>query len=84
MTCQQILSSAGLVLDIAGCIIIFFNGTPSRAYNTFLELEEPLPPKEQAFNSKIETRSQIGVIILIVGFILQLIPNIIPPSLPIK
>lgn len=84
MTCQQILSSAGLILDIAGCIIIFFNGTPSRAHNTYSELEESLSSKEQKDNRTIELRSRFGVILLILGFIFQLIPNIIPPSLPIK
>ena len=74
------LVSLGLVLDIIGVILLFFFGLPSRVTrkpdNAMLwpKVEEEEKQREKKFRL-YSTMSHIGLLLLIVGFTLQLVGN---------
>jgi len=71
------LASIGLVLDIIGAIILFMYGLPSKAksHGGALILEENPSDKKfrDAENKKIERWANIGLILIIAGFLFQLV-----------
>ena len=84
MITQQALSSIGLTLDILGCILLFYNGTPSRAINTYSVLEESLSEESVNHNRKIDRFARLGLILLIIGFVFQFISVVCFPISPIQ
>lgn len=72
----KILNSIGLGFDIIGFILIFFFGLPNRpsdAKGGFIALENYDPGNEKLYRFW----SKIGFFIIIFGFILQIISNLI-------
>ncbi len=66
------LSIIGLSLDIIGVGILFFYGMPPKYNNGYVQT---MPDKE--FKRK-EWISKSGFLLIITGFILQLIPYLLP------
>ena len=71
------LSAIGLLLDILGAALIFFYGVMpkvrSDGYDTIVTEQRNLI--EQAKGERYERVSQLGIILLVVGFICQLAGN---------
>lgn len=66
------VDSLGLVLDVAGVILLYFYGLPSRIHTpSKLLTEEGLTDKELDENKKIEFWSGVGLVMIAIGFILQ-------------
>lgn len=65
-------STLGLILDIIGVIIVYFYGMPPHYNNGYVEA---MP--EDEYKSK-ERLSKAGFIIIILGFVFQLIPYLRP------
>jgi len=73
------LNSIGLVLDIVGAIILFKYGIPEKIDkdgNVHLLLED-VDEDEIKKAKKYKLYSRIGIMLLIIGFSLQLISNFI-------
>ena len=69
-------ASIGLALDIAGVVLLFFYGVPSKTGLApfFVGNEDSLKEFGRA-----RSRSRLGLLLLIVGFLLQIVSNWIPP-----
>jgi hypothetical protein len=76
-TLMNIVSSLGLISDIIGGLLLFKFGLPSKLKENggIIPLEEK--PEDEAirlaYNVKIRQGATIGLVLLIIGFILQLI-----------
>lgn len=95
----NLIGSLGLVLDIFGAILLFKYGLPSEIQDEVnypvLSAGKPYPvgnvEKVKKENKKIRFRSALGIILLIFGFILQLINtnlsfvprNSVPEEIPL-
>lgn len=69
-------SSVGLIADISGALIIFRHGLPSKhSEGIHLGIDETSEAEAIRLtkNKRIESYSKIGLILLTLGFILQLI-----------
>jgi hypothetical protein len=65
-------SSAGLILDIIGVLIVFYYGLPSKVKITRKTVFHQ--SKEQENDEKrIRRKAQIGLALIVLGFILQFI-----------
>ena len=78
MFCFNWISSLGLVIDIIGVCFIFWNGLPSKIedFDVTLSLgqihdEEKIQVEKK--NKRIKKIAKIGLILILVGFVLQLI-----------
>jgi hypothetical protein len=77
--CSSFMQSLGLVADIAGASLLFLYGVPPlnrTAGANYLELagkNEASLDKE----TKFDRRGRLGISLLVVGFVLQLVPNAI-------
>jgi hypothetical protein len=82
MTLANWLTVIGLVLDIIGVIMVFKYGLPSRvkekgsAFGGTETSDQEL--KRKAYNRSIEIRAQVGLGLLLLGFVFQLIANFVP------
>jgi len=66
--------SLGLILDIIGVVILFFYGLPSKFHTPpKLLLEQGLNKDELLENKKIQSRANRGLILIAIGFILQVV-----------
>jgi len=76
MNYLNIINSIGLGFDIIGVLILFKYGLPSKIHTPpkFL-LEQDLTVEEIEENEKIVRWAHSGLILLILGFIFQLISN---------
>jgi hypothetical protein len=77
MTLATIVNSMGLVLDIAGALLLWKYGLPgsiSREGHVYLALEQD-DEEEKAKARKYDQWSYGGLTLLILGFGLQLISN---------
>ncbi len=74
---MNIFSSIGLIADILGVLFLFKYGLPSKIkeHGGSILLEENSETEKERikYNNKIERRAYYGLILLIIGFILQLI-----------
>jgi len=76
MDFSNIINSIGLGLDIIGVLILFKYGLPSKMHMPpKLLLENDLAKKEKQENKNIKRWAHAGLIILLIGFILQFIGN---------
>jgi hypothetical protein len=70
-------STIGLILDIAGVLLLFMYGLPSKLREhggAILSEEDPASEAERiAFNEKIQTRAKLGLRLILAGFLLQLL-----------
>lgn len=77
----KIVNSMGLILDIAGAVLLWKYGLPesvSRTGRRYLTIRPEDPTemeKEIAKVKKYDTWSQFGLFLLVLGFIGQLISN---------
>lgn len=71
MLCSTIITSIGLVSDILGVILIYFWGLPNREHEKVKWECDPIIRK------RMKKRSKWGLILLIFGFVLQLLGNCI-------
>ncbi len=70
MTLSLIINSVGLLLDIAGALLMYFNSKPV-SYATYLYSNKEL----KAFSiksKKMNKRVKLGAFLLFIGFVLQL------------
>lgn len=77
MSLSTCINSLGLLLDIAGVVLIWRFGLPpevSRSGMTLLAIEGN-DPKEIAKGKRFDFYSRLGLGILIAGFVLQLVSN---------
>ncbi len=77
MTCATIVNSIGLVFDIMGALLLWKYGLPepiSREGHVHLVLEQ-VDEDEKAKAKKYDRWSYGGLILLILGFGLQLVSN---------
>lgn len=70
-----ILSITGLSIDIIGAMLIFFN-SPKMSYGIFMYNKEELEYLNKKA-SKMHRRTQIGAILLAIGFILQIVGMVV-------
>lgn len=73
----NLVSSFGLVLDIVGAVLIYLYGLPeniSRTGVVSITLEQ-VDENEIIKAKKYDLKSRIGIILLILGFFLQLVGN---------
>lgn len=79
MSNSNIVNSIGLVLDIAGAILIWKFGLPTTPYekgSSYLMVRIEVP--EETAKAMQQTRwSRIGISLLILGFACQLVSNCI-------
>ena len=76
MECSTILNSTGLLLDILGVLILFKFGLPSKVHTpSKLLLEGDITEKQKNDNKKTEKWAYSGLLLLIIGFALQLASN---------
>ncbi len=67
------VGSLGLILDVVGVILLFVYGLPSKIHTPpKLLLESGLTEKELAENKKIEFWARTGLVLIGIGFILQI------------
>jgi len=72
------ISSLGLLFDIIGVLIIFFNGIhPKVPINPKVVFGGTRDPKYKKQKMKVEIYAYIGLGLILIGFILQLIGSII-------
>lgn len=74
MTCSQIFGIIGLLFDIAGVVLLFFYGIPPEVnpHGVSFELREGTDEAEKQKWSKYKFRSNIALLLLIIGFGFQL------------
>lgn len=76
MTCSYILNSIGLIFDIVGVILIFIFGiSPSIDRSGSVSLSLGTDEKEKQKANVYDRYSRAGLILVVVGFTLQLIGN---------
>jgi len=76
MDTSHVINSLGLGLDIAGVVLIFFFGLPSRIIKQgVLLLEGDITEKDKMKNKVIKRWAKTGMACLLLGFILQVISN---------
>lgn len=67
----------GLILDISGAIVIFIFGLPSKIHTPpKLLLEGDITEKQEKENKIINCWAHTGLVFLILGFVFQLISNL--------
>ena len=72
--CYKLLSSFGLITDIAGVILLFIYGLPSKIVEPSKRLlEGSVSEADQKKNAFIKKMSYLGLTLLIIGFTLQLV-----------
>lgn len=89
---SKLVSSIGLALDIIGAILIFIYGIPSRFIDPrYKRIKKPFPwdsdevkythdtvqGHTKTHNKKYKFWSNFGIVLLLIGFILQLLSNFI-------
>ena len=72
MVIYKILSSAGLLLDIVGVIMLFQYGLPSRIEEALSLALGDIMPETEKKNLFIKRITYVSLSALIIGFILQL------------
>lgn len=72
---STVINCAGLVVDITGAALVFFNSPPV-SYTTYLFNKEEGQQMQKKANKR-NTNAKYGFVLLALGFILQLIGNII-------
>jgi hypothetical protein len=72
------LQSIGLLLDIVGVLLLFWFGIPTinRTDGAEFIVTEQINESELKKQQRYDTYGKIGIFALIVGFLLQLIPNL--------
>jgi hypothetical protein len=80
LSSSQIISAVGLVFDIIGIIILFYFGPPvlriTREGHQILPynaMDEVVTKKNQAIYRKHDRMSKIGLVLVFLGFVLQLL-----------
>lgn len=71
-TTYQTYSAAGQLLDIGGVIILFYTGLPFKLPERELYIEESITPEQEARDRQQKNIAYLGLILLLMGFILQL------------
>ncbi len=73
----NVISSLGLVCNIAGVVMLFLYGLPSKLKghggSILLEEGNEEEKKRKKENEKITCKARIGLTLILIGFILQLI-----------
>lgn len=72
---SQIISSAGLLLDIAGVAVLFVYGPPQPDFqedDAVVVSNEAQRTSAKALKQKFKFRSRVGLSLLVAGFALQL------------
>jgi hypothetical protein len=72
---SQIISSVGLVLDVAGVAVLFVYGSPQpdfQEHDVVIVTNQTQQSDAKALKQKFKFRSRIGLSLLVVGFLLQL------------
>jgi len=73
------ITQIGLLLDIAGCIIIFRYGLPQKPQETDDYIESgPLTTNQIKANKIITFVAYVGLFFLILGFVFQFIGSLSP------
>lgn len=73
MTIVLIINSVGLLFDIAGALLMYFNAQPV-SYQTYLYRREELKLLASKAKKKNQ-RMKLGAILLFTGFMLQLLAS---------
>ena len=79
ISCSNIVNSVGLVLDIAGVVLIWLYGLPksiSREGHNYIIMESH-DEAEKVKAAKYDCLSKIGLSLIILGFAVQLASNFI-------
>ena len=72
----NVVNNIGLIFDIFGAIILFMYGLPSKMHEPpKLLIEGDITDKQVKENKRIRCWANTGLILLIAGFVLQLISN---------
>ena len=82
---RDVLSSIGLLLDIAGVVLLFFFGLPSDAGNSSGGMTIDMPAGDQTEGrvkkyQRYKTLSRVALGLLLVGFLLQIVSNHLPAA----
>ena len=76
MACSNIINSVGLLFDILGVILLFKYGLPSKVHTPpAIALEQDLTDEEEKENNRTGRLAYSGLILLTLGFVLQLTSN---------
>lgn len=73
---SQIISSVGLVLDVAGVALLFVYGPPQPDFqedDVVVIANQAQQAEAIALKQKFKFRSRIGLSLLVAGFLLQLL-----------
>ncbi len=73
------LNTIGLILGMAGVVIIFFYGPPQPVFHSYLALQNPTPSLEE-LKEIHGIWSRIGLIMIGIGFLIQFIAVWIKPN----
>jgi len=77
-------SVIGLSFDIAGTVMIFYFGLPSKIVSTettfIAEKPDAKAEKIEKRNKKVQCIAKVGLFFIILGFIFQLMGVIVPPN----
>lgn len=77
---NYLLNIIGLTFDIAGVVLLFFYGLPSKyeQYGGGLLIEESIDDKliREKSNKKIERMANLALLLIVIGFIFQVSVNI--------
>jgi len=73
----QFLSIIGLVIDIIGVIFLFFTGLPFKLPDLDSYTEIKVKPDQIIKDRKQKRLAYIAVILLLVGFIIQIISSVV-------
>ena len=78
-SCSSLINSAGLIFDIVGAITLWRYGLPEAISRDGLELviTSEVNEDEKTKAKKYDCWSKIGLLLLIAGFVLQLVSNFI-------
>ena len=77
MTFSNSVNSIGLVCDIIGAVLVWKYGLPeaiSRSGATYIQAEQE-DPAEAAKAKQFDCKANWGMILLVAGFLLQLVSN---------